>query len=73
MRSTNPRIAKKGQVIEDFLVKIQSFDPSKKELMVLPKEEMRWNINSDGASNKEGARVGVVLNSSSRVIIEEVF
>ncbi len=47
-----PRMAKKGQVVTDFLVEIQFFDPSKKELMVLPEEGMRWTLNSDGASNK---------------------
>ena len=31
-----PRTAKKRQVVADFLVEIQSFNPLEKELMVLP-------------------------------------
>ena len=34
---------------------------------------MRWILNTDGASNKEGVGIGVVVESSSGVIIEEVF
>ena len=31
-----PRAVKKSQVLADFLVEIQSFEPTKKELVVLP-------------------------------------
>ena len=41
--------------------------------MVLPEEGMKWTLNSDGASNCEGAGIKVILESSSRVIIEEAF
>ena len=47
-----PKMAKKGQVVAALLVKIQSFDPMENELMVLPKEGMRWTLNSERASNK---------------------
>ena len=40
---------------------------------MLLEEGLRWTPNSDGASNKDGAGVGVVLESSSEVIIEEAF
>ena len=35
------RSAKKGQVLADFLVEIQSFEPLEKEVMVLP--ERGWH------------------------------
>src|SRR5690606_32863967 len=43
------------------------------ELAVLPEEGMRWILNTDGASNREGAGIGVIIESSSGVIIEEAF
>ena len=56
-----PRTTKKSQVIADFLVEIQSFDYTDKALIVLSKEGMRWVLNSDGASNKEGTGIKVTL------------
>ena len=60
-------------MVADFLIEIQSFEPVEIEMMVLPEEGMRWTLNSDGASNKDGVGVGIVLESSSEVIIEEAF
>ena len=68
-----PRVAKKSQVITDFLMEIQSFKPTVKELTILPEEGMWWILNTDGASNKEGAGIRVIIESSSRVVIEEAF
>ena len=59
-------------MIADFLVEIQSFDLLEKELIVLLKERIKWTLNLNGASNRERARIGVILESSSRVI-EEAF
>ena len=56
-----------------MLVEIQSFEPTEKELAVLPEEGMRWVLNTDGASNREGAGIGIIIESSSGVIIEEAF
>ena len=67
------RAAKKSQVIADFLVEIQSFEPTKKELAVLPEEGMRWVLNTDGASNREGAGIRVIIESFTGVIIKEAF
>ena len=47
-----PEQRKRSQGIADFLVEIQSFEPTEKELIVLPEEGMRWILNTDGASNK---------------------
>ena len=66
-----PRATKKSQVIVDFLVEIHSFEPTKKELTVLSEEGMQWILNMDGASNKEGTGFGIIIESSSRVVIEE--
>ena len=68
-----PRKAKKGHAVVDFLTEIQSFEHVQKELLELHEEGMRWTLNSDEASNKDGVGIRVVLLSSSRVIIEEAF
>ena len=34
-------------------------------------KRMTWVTNTDGASNKHGAGIGIVLENSSRVLIEE--
>ena len=39
--------AKKGQVLADFLVEIQSFEQLEKENMILPEERMTWVINTE--------------------------
>ena len=52
-----PRTSKKGQVVADFLIEIQSFEPVEKEMMVLLEEGMRWTFNSNGACKRDGARV----------------
>ena len=55
----------------DFLVEIQSFEPLEKETMVLPEEKMSWVMNTDGALNKRGAGIGIVLENSLGVLIKE--
>ena len=67
------RNVKKGQVLADFLVEIQSFEPLEKESMILPEEKMIWVMDTNGASNKHGARIGIVLENSSGVLIEQAF
>ena len=61
----------KGQVLADFLVKIQSFEPLKIETMVFLEEKMNWVMNTDGASNKSEVGIGIVLENSSGVLIKE--
>ena len=39
--------------------------------MTLPGEKMRLMLNTDGASNKNRVVIGVVLENSSGVLIEE--
>ena len=51
-------------MLADFLVEIQSFEPLEKENMILPEERMTWMMNTDGALNKNGARIGIVLENS---------
>lgn len=65
------RSAKKGQVLVDFLVEIQSFEPLEKETMMLLEEAITWIMNTDGASNRHGAGIGIVLENSSGILIEE--
>ena len=59
-----PRATKKSQFLADFLVEIQSFNPTEKELTVLLEEGMRWILNTDGVSNNQRARIGVIIESS---------
>ena len=65
------RIAKKGQVVANFLVKIQSFESVKKQQILLAEEAMKWALNTDGSTNKCKVRIGVVLESAIGIIIEE--
>ena len=65
------RSAKKGQVLADFLGEIQSFEPLEKENIIMPEERMTWVMNTDRASNKNRAGIGIVLENSSGVLIKE--
>ena len=58
MRSTRKR-----QVLADFLVEIQSFEPLEKETMILLEERMTWVMNTNRASNKNGTGIGIVLEN----------
>ena len=39
--------------------------------MVLLEEKISWVMNTDGASNKSGVGIGIVLENSSGVLNEE--
>ena len=65
-----PKTSRKGQAVADFLVEIQSFQPPEKQLE-LPEETIRWTLYTDGAVNRKGAGVGILLTSDSGVKIEE--
>lgn len=65
------RSTRKGHVLADFLVEIQSFYPQEKEIMTLLEEKMSWVLNTDGASNKNRVRIGIILENSSGILIEE--
>ena len=65
------RNTRKGQVLADFLVEIQSFEPLEKETMILLKERMTWVMNTDGASNKNRVGIGIVLENSLGELIKE--
>ena len=58
-------------MLVDFLVEIQLFEPLEKEVMTYLEEKMKWVLNTDEASNKNGAGIGLVLENSSGVLIEE--
>ncbi|KAL5543582.1 hypothetical protein UlMin_007366 [Ulmus minor] len=64
------RSAKKGQVLADFPVEIQSFEPLEKEIMVRQEEGMAWIMNTDGASKRHRAGIGIILENSSGILIE---
>ena len=58
-------------MLADFLVEIQSFEPLKKESMILLEEKMTWVMNIDGASNIHGVGISMVLENSLGVLIKE--
>ena len=40
--------------------------------MVLQEEKMKWILNTNEASNKSGIAIKIVLENSSKVLVEEV-
>ena len=66
-----PGATKKGQVMTDFLVEIQSFTTEPEQFLHSEEEFQAWVFSTDGASNSTGTRIGVVLEAPSRLKIEE--
>ena len=66
-----PRAAKKGQVMANFLVEIQSFSAEPEQLLHAEEEFQVWVLSIDGASNSTGAGIGIVLEAPSGLKIEE--
>ncbi|XP_062089003.1 uncharacterized protein LOC133795566 [Humulus lupulus] len=67
----SPRKAKKGQVLANFLVEIQSFTPDALPELLESEDQWLWKMYTDGASNSQGAGIGVVLEAPSGLKIEE--
>ncbi|XP_062119250.1 uncharacterized protein LOC133833000 [Humulus lupulus] len=66
-----PRKAKKGQVLADFLVEIQSFTPDTLPELLESEAEWVWTMHMDGAFNSQGAGIGIILEAPSGLKIEE--
>ncbi|XP_062114394.1 uncharacterized protein LOC133825478 [Humulus lupulus] len=66
-----PQKSKKGQVLADFLVEIQSFTPDTLPELLESEAEWMWTMHTDGASNSQGAGINVVLEAPSGLRIEE--
>ena len=60
-----PRLAKKGQVLADFLEKIPQSGVSQGSMTW-------WTLNVDGVSRQTRADIGLQLKSLAREIIEQV-
>ena len=60
-----PRAAKKGQVMANLLVEIQSFTTEPEQLLHSEEEFQAWVLSTDGASNSTGTGIGVVLEAPS--------
>ncbi|XP_057452113.1 uncharacterized protein LOC130743916 [Lotus japonicus] len=58
-----PRRAIKAQVLADFLVELTDEEE--------PPAETTWVVNVDGSSNKEGGGAGIVLQSSTGMVVEQ--
>ncbi|XP_062100829.1 uncharacterized protein LOC133806756 [Humulus lupulus] len=67
----SPRKAKKGQVLADFLVEIQSFTPDTLPELLESEADWVWIMHTDVASNSQGAGIGIVLEAPSGLKIEE--
>ncbi|XP_062088909.1 uncharacterized protein LOC133795475 [Humulus lupulus] len=67
----SPRKAKKGQVLADFQVEIQSFTPDTLPELLESETDWVWPMHTDGASNSQGAGIGIVLEAPSGLKIEE--
>ena len=65
------RAAKKGQVMINFLVEIQSFSVEPEQLLHTAEEFQTMVLSTDEASNSIGARIGVLLDAPSRLKIKE--
>ena len=66
-----PRVEKKGQVMADFLVEIQSFFAKLEQLLHSEEEFQAWVLSTDETSNSTSTRIGVVLEAFSGLNIEE--
>ncbi|XP_057451946.1 uncharacterized protein LOC130743735 [Lotus japonicus] len=58
-----PRRAIKAQVLADFLDELTDEEE--------PPAETTWVVNVDGSSNKEGGGAGIVLQSSTGMVVEQ--
>ncbi|XP_062075821.1 uncharacterized protein LOC133779942 [Humulus lupulus] len=67
----SPRKAKKGQVLADFLVEIQSFTPGTLPELLESEDQWVWTMHTDGASNSQWVGIGIVLEAPSGLKIEE--
>ena len=52
--------AKKGQVMPEFLVEIQSFSTESEQLLLKEQEFQTWVLCTYGASNPTSAGIGIV-------------
>ena len=68
-----PKAAKKGQVMADFLVEIQSFSTEPKQLLHTEEEFQKWVLSTDRASNSTGVGIGIILEAYSGLKIEDVW
>ncbi|XP_062103751.1 uncharacterized protein LOC133814858 [Humulus lupulus] len=67
----SPQKVKKGQVLVDFLVEIQSFTPETAPELLNSEKEWMWTMHTDGASNSQRAGIGIVLEAPSGLQIKE--
>ncbi|XP_062074982.1 uncharacterized protein LOC133778989 [Humulus lupulus] len=58
-------------LLADFLVEIQSFTPDALPELLESEDQWLWTMYTDGASNSQGAGIGVVLEAPSGLKIEE--
>ena len=71
-----PRTSIKGQVLADFVVE---FTPKRPRILQVKRGELweprenTWQVYVDGASNCQGARVGIILISPEEIRLEKSF
>ncbi|XP_062100745.1 uncharacterized protein LOC133806667 [Humulus lupulus] len=67
----SPRKAKKGQVLADFLVEIQSFTPGALPELLESEDQWVWTMYTDGASNSQGAEAPSGLKIEEAIRLEQ--
>lgn len=66
----SPRIAKKQQVLADFLVEMQSFAPNPEHVLMTEEEFQIWVHNIDEVLNVASSGIRIVLEASSGLQLE---
>ncbi|XP_075633842.1 uncharacterized protein LOC142606364 [Castanea sativa] len=71
-----PRTAIKGQILADFMAEFTKSETNQEDAMIavmnVGLENLPlWEVYSDGASNRKGARIGVVLITPEKLILEK--
>ena len=64
------RVAKKGQIMVNFLVEIQSFSVEPEQFLHTEEEFQTWVLSTDGASNSIGVGIRIMLEAPSGLKIE---
>ncbi|XP_075674859.1 uncharacterized protein LOC142644058 [Castanea sativa] len=71
-----PRIAVKGQVLADFVTEFTKGNFKKEEVILAVTsarsvDVLPWEVYTDGASNRKGVGIGIVLITLERLVMEK--
>ncbi|XP_075645429.1 uncharacterized protein LOC142616460 [Castanea sativa] len=71
-----PRIAIKGQVLADFVAEFTEGGIRQEDVMLVvmsigPGSVLLWEVYTDGASNRKGAGIGIVLITPEKLVMDK--